>query len=160
MDNQWKTILHMDPGALGAYATAYDISLRVWYRDDSKLRMRGQVTLQYRASTGEFRIVYVGKQLEFATGVHFGSTVESSLVLPPPTEWILPKKAPKVSGRHTKGRVLVIGFTHGRGIMVDKLQIVFRITDTNDHGKFFIRTISCIRQAAVQGGAFIPTTGP
>jgi hypothetical protein len=144
MNDQWITVAHIDEGAMGAEATAIDISLWVWYHDGSNLRVRGRASLQYNLA-GQLRITYYGEQLSFLTGARLGHTVDSSILLPKPTEWVLPKKAAKVMGEHTRGRVLVIGFT---GIMVEKLQIAFRITDNADHGKFFIRTISHIQHAA------------
>jgi hypothetical protein len=132
---------------MGATAQAFDISLRVWYNDRSTLRLRGDVALRCNLATGEYRIDYEGEQLAFAAGHRLGCRISSSLVLPNPTTWTIPKPG-KVAGEHTRGRVLVIGF---HGVMLEKLQIVFRITDDgNDHGKFFIKTLESIRRAAVQ----------
>jgi hypothetical protein len=117
--DQWNNVVYEEEGSLGAVAIAFDISLRIWYIDDSKLRMRGQVALQHNASTGAFRMSYYGVQVAFATGDEL-ATITSSLVLPNPTEWLLPK-ASKVSGKHTKGRVLLMGFTSGA---CEKLQLV------------------------------------
>jgi hypothetical protein len=46
---EWNAVEIKDPdyaGALGAAAIAHDISLRVWFNDNSKLRISGQVALQ------------------------------------------------------------------------------------------------------------------
>jgi hypothetical protein len=144
---QWKAVEIEDPdnaGTAGAAAIAHDISLRVWFNDNSKLRIRGQVALQQNKD-GEFRIAYYGQQVAFDTGDQLGCDISSNLQLPDPREWILPKAA-KVAGRHTRGRVLVIGFSSG--VMFKKLQVVFKITDDHDHGKFFIKTIESIQRDA------------
>jgi hypothetical protein len=51
---------------------------------------------------------------------------------------VIPKSS-KVAGEHTRGRVLLMGFTSG--VMFEKLQLVFKIDNGNDHGKFFIKTL-------------------
>jgi hypothetical protein len=143
MDQPWQDVVHFDPEPVGATATAYDTSMRVWYNDGRLLRLRGQITLQTNASSNEFRIVYHGQQLNFYSGVPLRLTLSSSLLLPHPSEWIIPK-ARKYAGRHTRGRVLLIGFSSG--VMFEKLQVTFMLTDGNDQGKYFIRTIERIQR--------------
>jgi hypothetical protein len=139
----WQDFVHSDAEAMGATATAYDTSLRVWFNDDRKLRVRGQVTLQHNLVSGEFRIAYHGQQVNFYSGNPLRLTVSSSLLLPHPTEWVLPKGS-KVAGNTTKGRVFVMGFASG--VMFQKLQVAFKITEDNDQGKFFIRSIERIQR--------------
>jgi hypothetical protein len=143
MMDQWQDVVHLDPEAKGATAAAYDTSLRVWFNDDRKLRLRGQLTLQHNPFSGEFRIAYYGQQVNFYSGTPMQLTLSSSLLLPHPREWVLPP-ARKAAGKNTKGRVFVMGFSSG--VMFEKLQVAFIITDGNDQGKHFIRTIERIQR--------------
>jgi hypothetical protein len=146
MDQQppeWMDFEYTEAAALGATATAHDIAMRVWFNNGTKLRLCGRVTLQYKALSGEFRLAYYGQHVDFHTGDLLHSTLASSLLLPNPSEWVIPKAA-KVAGQHTRARVMVMGFTSGA--MFEKLQLVFKVADCNDHGKFFIKTIERIKR--------------
>lgn len=125
----------------GGCSEARNVAIRVWYPDGSKIRIGGRSCIKFqkhRWNEDEYQFWIVGIERDWDSGLPLGA-FETSLKLPPPQQWILSKPS-KMRSDNVKLRGITINYSVEPDEVM-KLQLCFLMTEYEDNGKHFIKTL-------------------